>query len=432
MWPSWPTAGFVTGHQQSARRRVRRISRAAPRSRRRAANGGPRLSRDPGARARPPRIRPAWPTRRGGGGQDAGLLPLGHALDQQLGAGRGSGGRAIGRMSWSRLGRAAGYDLSWLRSAPDGDPLRPRDRHRLRPLRSGLPAHPPGDRQQSRAVHLQGHRHLHRRARRGGGDRSRPRPARPPGRHPGGHRRRADRRHPDHPPPPRPLPPGPPAGRAHRRDGLWLRRKAARQEDEVPHRGRLRPTSRPTSPFAAAGGSPGAGWTLEAIPTPGHTSNHLCYALHEENALLHRRPHHGLVDHRHHPAGRRHERLSGQPRAGEGAGIRHPVADARPADPGGRALHRRLHRPSARPSGPDPDPALGGPAHDRRHGPPGLQGHRQTPVARRGALDARARSSPWCGTAGWRTTASRAWRACTGCCDFRASAGEERIKASSG
>jgi glyoxylase-like metal-dependent hydrolase (beta-lactamase superfamily II) len=30
----------------------------------------------------------------------------------------------------------------------------------------------------------------------------------------------------------------------------------------------------------------GAGWTLEAIPTPGHTSNHLCYALPEENALF--------------------------------------------------------------------------------------------------------------------------------------------------
>ena len=28
------------------------------------------------------------------------------------------------------------------------------------------------------------------------------------------------------------------------------------------------------------------GWTMEAIPTPGHTSNHLCYALKEENALF--------------------------------------------------------------------------------------------------------------------------------------------------
>lgn len=29
-----------------------------------------------------------------------------------------------------------------------------------------------------------------------------------------------------------------------------------------------------------------AGWTLEAIPTPGHTSNHICYALAQENALF--------------------------------------------------------------------------------------------------------------------------------------------------
>jgi glyoxylase-like metal-dependent hydrolase (beta-lactamase superfamily II) len=27
----------------------------------------------------------------------------------------------------------------------------------------------------------------------------------------------------------------------------------------------------------------GHGWTMEAIPTPGHTSNHICYALAEEN-----------------------------------------------------------------------------------------------------------------------------------------------------
>ena len=30
----------------------------------------------------------------------------------------------------------------------------------------------------------------------------------------------------------------------------------------------------------------GKGWTLEAIHTPGHTSNHICYALAEENALF--------------------------------------------------------------------------------------------------------------------------------------------------
>jgi glyoxylase-like metal-dependent hydrolase (beta-lactamase superfamily II) len=30
----------------------------------------------------------------------------------------------------------------------------------------------------------------------------------------------------------------------------------------------------------------GAGWTFEANHTPGHTSNHICYALREENALF--------------------------------------------------------------------------------------------------------------------------------------------------
>jgi len=30
----------------------------------------------------------------------------------------------------------------------------------------------------------------------------------------------------------------------------------------------------------------GKGWTMEAIHTPGHTSNHLCYALEEENTLF--------------------------------------------------------------------------------------------------------------------------------------------------
>jgi glyoxylase-like metal-dependent hydrolase (beta-lactamase superfamily II) len=30
----------------------------------------------------------------------------------------------------------------------------------------------------------------------------------------------------------------------------------------------------------------GHGWTMEAIPTPGHTSNHICYALAEENVCF--------------------------------------------------------------------------------------------------------------------------------------------------
>jgi len=42
----------------------------------------------------------------------------------------------------------------------------------------------------------------------------------------------------------------------------------------------------PDVSLCAGGEVSGPGWTLEAIPTPGHTSNHLCYALKEENALF--------------------------------------------------------------------------------------------------------------------------------------------------
>jgi glyoxylase-like metal-dependent hydrolase (beta-lactamase superfamily II) len=43
---------------------------------------------------------------------------------------------------------------------------------------------------------------------------------------------------------------------------------------------------RPDVSLCGGGEIAGPGWTLEAIPTPGHTSNHLCYALKEQNALF--------------------------------------------------------------------------------------------------------------------------------------------------
>lgn len=43
---------------------------------------------------------------------------------------------------------------------------------------------------------------------------------------------------------------------------------------------------RPDVVVCGGGVFEGKGWTLEAIPTPGHTSNHICYALKEENALF--------------------------------------------------------------------------------------------------------------------------------------------------
>jgi glyoxylase-like metal-dependent hydrolase (beta-lactamase superfamily II) len=43
---------------------------------------------------------------------------------------------------------------------------------------------------------------------------------------------------------------------------------------------------RPDISLCGGGTIAGPGWTLEAIPTPGHTSNHLCYALKEEDACF--------------------------------------------------------------------------------------------------------------------------------------------------
>src|SRR5690606_10390494 len=43
---------------------------------------------------------------------------------------------------------------------------------------------------------------------------------------------------------------------------------------------------RPDVSLCRGGVVSGPGWTIEATPTPGHTSNHLCYALREENALF--------------------------------------------------------------------------------------------------------------------------------------------------
>ena len=43
---------------------------------------------------------------------------------------------------------------------------------------------------------------------------------------------------------------------------------------------------RPDVSLCGGGEVSGPGWTIEAIPTPGHTSNHICYALGEENCLF--------------------------------------------------------------------------------------------------------------------------------------------------
>jgi len=43
---------------------------------------------------------------------------------------------------------------------------------------------------------------------------------------------------------------------------------------------------RPDISLCGGGTVEGKGWTMEAIPTPGHTSNHICYALRQENCLF--------------------------------------------------------------------------------------------------------------------------------------------------
>lgn len=46
------------------------------------------------------------------------------------------------------------------------------------------------------------------------------------------------------------------------------------------------PTYAPDRVLADGEGMRGTGWTLTAVATPGHTSNHLCYALEESGALF--------------------------------------------------------------------------------------------------------------------------------------------------
>jgi glyoxylase-like metal-dependent hydrolase (beta-lactamase superfamily II) len=46
------------------------------------------------------------------------------------------------------------------------------------------------------------------------------------------------------------------------------------------------PDYRPDRVLADGESVSGAGWTLEAVATPGHTSNHLCFALRETKALF--------------------------------------------------------------------------------------------------------------------------------------------------
>ena len=210
-------------------------------------------------------------------------------------------------------------------------------------MRPGLAADPAGGGQQPRPLHLSRHRHLHRRPRRGGGDRPRPRPARPPRRHPGGHSRASGSPRSSSPTPTsttRPL--AHPLAGAHRRDGARPARARASDtgfdeaDDAAVPPGRAR--------SATASASQGRAGRWRRIATPGHTSNHVSYALQEENALFSGDHVMGWSTTVVSPPDGDMGDLSRQPGAGPGARLRHPVAHPRAADTRGGALPGRLPR----------------------------------------------------------------------------------------
>ena len=111
----------------------------------------------------------------------------------------------------------------------------------------------------------------------------------------------------------------------------------------------------------------GPGWTLEAITTPGHMSNHVCYALKEENALFSGDHIMGwsttVISPPDGNMGDYYRSLDED----QGARVRHAVADAWSAGAGCQRVHRCLRSAPPRARGGDRRAAEG-----RRHADPDM------------------------------------------------------------
>ena len=169
----------------------------------------------------------------------------------------------------------------------------------------------------------------------------------------------------------------------HHADHSPLSRPLAARE----RRDRLRPRGRrPCPPKARSGSRPattcftpdvavdtgavvsGPGWTIEAIHTPGHTSNHTCYALREENALFSGDHIMGWSTTVITPPDGDMGDYHRQPRHRARARFRHPVADPRRAGHRSGPVHRRLQGAPPRPRATDPDAPGGRRRDDQGHG----------------------------------------------------------------
>ena len=200
----------------------------------------------------------------------------------------------------------------------------PREVTRLSPLVRRL------DRAERLALHLQRHLHLHSRAAARSRSSIRARTIdSAPRRDSRRDRGRDDRDDPRHPHPSRPQRARRPAeARRPARASSGRRRSRRRATGPAASTRRTTAPTRPTPSSPTANASRGAGSRLEAVATPGHCANHLCFALLRGRGAVLRRPRHGLVDLGRRSARRLDGRLHGVARQGAGARRAHRTGPA--------------------------------------------------------------------------------------------------------